>query len=57
MYYNIFKTMIISQDMSTETISNSSTSKRDLPCMPIFHAIAALFPDKGTADELREKYL
>ena len=49
--------MIISQDMSTETISNSSTSKRDLPCMPIFHAIAALFPDKGTADELREKYL
>lgn len=36
--------------------SNDNSDKKPFPCWAIFEAISEKFPDKGSAEELREKY-
>lgn len=53
---NLLKDSIAStsDEMAAATDAND---KKPFPCFAIFEAISDHFPDKGSADELREKYI
>ena len=43
--------------MATHAASESTTNVKDVPNIIVFQAIATVFPDKGSAEELRDRFV